>query len=248
MVLLPEEIEKATHRASMMAISYEAERASRKEICEGAIKRANRRANEAESNFRNRSQTNTAKFKARDEAHAKEMDALRKEHQTEIEHLKASTLLRLEAKLQDAQVTAQETHLKIYDQLCSHIHQEVTQLQELQKRTGDNLETVKADSQALGAAIERLNDDLDDVGMKTIKKYAEAIRDDYMAVEAKLRGTFEVCGETREAVETLFKKVFGAEKFRIWCCLLKLWWLQGTSESFVECQGIWLWEVEASIW
>ncbi|MCJ1225915.1 hypothetical protein MMC12_002564 [Toensbergia leucococca] len=236
-LLLPEEIEKAAKRVSMMAISYEAEKASRKQTYEGAIKRANRRANEAETSLHDRSQANAAKLKAKDEAHTKqieshtkqidalnkEIDALYKEHETATELLKATaapnpeterTLLRLEAQLieRDARIAAQDNHLKLYDQLRSQIHQEVAQLQELQKRTGDKLENVKTDSQVLGAAIVKLNESVYDVGIHTIKKLAEAVWDGYKAVEANLSGAFEVWAETGEAVKAFSKKFSEVER------------------------------------
>ena len=82
MIILPEEIHNATKRASAMAISYKAEKASHKEIHEAPIERANRRTDEAE----NRLLTDTAKLKA---AHANDINALCRKHQAEIERLNA---------------------------------------------------------------------------------------------------------------------------------------------------------------
>ena len=210
----PDTITKAKEDWRNMASAYESEKASRKETFEAALKRATRRANEAEHKLQDASQEYADKLKLEKEVQGKVLEAIKKELQDEKDRNKGSPNLDDMA----AQLSEKEEQLKLYDALRSQINTQVEQLKALQVTALENSESVKDQHSVLTGCIDKFADeDWDELGVVrligTVKKFGREVRDSNLTMTEKLeeaRGTWR---RTSEAVGA-FHAQFGADTSR----------------------------------
>ena len=185
---------------------YEAEKAAQRRTFEAAIMRANRRAHDAQEGLRqaNFQNAENLKFKdaqlnetvralkqdveneqrqrkSNDDAHANQVTTLQNELQAL--RLRESTTgdadeLRRSLAEMEGRISQQEEQLKLYDQLRNGIGRELQLIQEKNNVAREDLEAVKASHEKLTGLIGTLDTDLDDVSLKTIKKYVQGIREE----------------------------------------------------------------------
>ena len=210
----PDAIAKAKEDWRNMSSAYESEKASRKETFEAALKRATRRANDAEHKLQDASQDYADKLKAEREAKEasdRALEAIKIELQAEKEKREDSVNLRN----MTAQLSEQEEQLKLYDALRAQINTQVKQLKTLQVDALENSEAVKNQQSALTAFIDNFaSENFEDMNfgriLGTVKNYGKDMHDSNKAMAEKLeeaRGTWK---RTSEAVSA-FHAQFGAD-------------------------------------
>ena len=212
--LHPDAITKAREDWRNMATAYESEKASRKETFEAALKRATRRANEAEHKLQDASQEYADKLKLEKEVQGKALEATQTELQAEKDKNKDS------ANLDDmvAQLSAKEEQLKLYDALRAQINTQVEQLKALHVTAFENSESVENQQSDLAECIEKFADEnWAEMGVGrligTVKRFGKEVRDSNLTLKEKLeeaRGTWR---KTSEAVSA-FHAQFGADTLR----------------------------------
>ena len=210
----PDAIAKAKEDWRNMASAYESEKASRRETFEAALRRATRRANEAEHKLQDASQEYADKLKLEKEVQGKVLEAKEKELQAEKDKNKGSESL----GDMTAQLSEKEEQLKLYDALRSQINTQVEQLKTLEVTALESSESIKNQHSVLTGYIDKFADeDWDDMGvgrlMGTVKKSGREIQDSNLTLIEKLeevRGTWRRMSEAVSA----FHAQFGAETSR----------------------------------
>ena len=237
-VLDPEEesamqsiLAKGKERACSMAMSYEAEKALQRRTFEDSVKRANRRANEAENKLRTSVDDYAEKLKLNDREHADESRALKdeleaakrqwKENQ-EISVAYAAEIQTLKEELQaekernsdtdsvnelrrsltesENQLSMKEDQLKLYDQLRLGFIQEGRNMQDRHRIADDHLNQARAQYDKLTASLASLNVDLEEIGMKLIKKFIRDVLQQNQDMTTKFEQTRKFWTDASDAV------------------------------------------------
>jgi len=210
----PDAIAKAKEDWRNMSSAYESEKASRKETFEAALKRATRRANDAEHKLQDASQDYANKLKVErqaKEASEKAFEAIKVELQAEKAKNEDSVSLGNMA----AQLSEQEEHLKLYDALRAQINTQIKQLETLQVTGLEKSEVVKKQQSALTRLIENFsNENFEDISIgrisETVKNYSKDMHDTNKAMAEKLEEARGMWRTTSEAVSA-FHAQFGAD-------------------------------------
>ncbi|KAL9118860.1 MAG: hypothetical protein Q9187_004589 [Circinaria calcarea] len=203
---IQEILQQGQDKARYTSQRYEAEKAAQRRTFEAAISRANRRAHDAQEGLRqaNFQNADNVKFKEaqfneilralkqdieneqrqrknNDDAYANQVTML----QNELQALKlresttgAADELRKSLVEMEGRNLQQAEQLKHYDQLRNGIGRELQLIQEKNNVAREDLEAVKASHEKLTGLIGTLDTDLDDVSLKTIKKYVQGIREE----------------------------------------------------------------------
>lgn len=221
MIFYPDAIAKASENFRNMSLAYVAEKASRKETFEAALKRATRRANDADHKLQDVSQDFADKFKAESEANAKSLEALRAENESlKVEN---ASLVISEAASREALKTASESpslrnsllekeaQLALFDQLRSQVNGEVEKINSLHATATAKAETMRYWQKKVSDSVDKFNEDLEDMGMKTIKRCGTEIQGE---VRSMLASDGEVTASLREVGKgiTAFFEMFAGAK------------------------------------
>ena len=215
-------IRQGQDKARNTSQRYEAEKAAQRRTFEAAVSRANRRAHDAQEGLRhaNFQHADTVKFKEaqftenlralkqdiegeqrqrkiNDDAYASQVRMLQDELQalkvqgsaTDVAAELRKSVVELEGRL-----LQQEEQLKLYDQFRNGICEEIQSIQQRSNVAREDLEAVKASHEMLTGLIGTLDTDLDDVSLKTIKKYVQGIREENQGLVEK-RKKAEQSGE-----------------------------------------------------
>lgn len=199
-------IRQGQDKARNTSQRYEAEKAAQRRTFEAAVSRANRRAHDAQEGLRhaNFQHADTLKFKEaqfneilralkqdieseqrqrrnNDDAYASQVRMLQNELQvlrvqertTDVAEELRKSLVEMEGRL-----SQQAEQLKLYNQLRNGIGKEIQLVREKNNVAREDLEAVKASHEMLTSLIGTLDTDLDDVSLKTIKKYVQGIREE----------------------------------------------------------------------
>lgn len=180
MIFYPDAIAKASENFRNMSFAYVAEKASRKETFEAALKRATRRANDADHKLQEASQDFADKIKAESEANTLSVETLTAEN----ERLKAdnAALLISEAASREALKTASESpslrnsllekeaQLALFDQLRSQVNGEIEKLRSLHAAAVEKADIMHNRQKRVRDSVDKFNEDLEDMGLKTIKR------------------------------------------------------------------------------
>ena len=205
-VLYPEAVAKANEDFRNLSLAYTAEKASRQETFEAAVKRATRRANDAEHRLQDSSQSYADKIKANDEAHNKIVEALRQEVTAltvsltaSRESLKtASESLPLRAVLQE-----KEARLARHDQLCLQLSSEKEKLNQSQTRAALNASALEVRHEKLSKIIDKFLEGWEEVTMKIVKQFAMEMREESQAVKGLIEEDVREWKEIREMTDGL---------------------------------------------
>ena len=199
-------IRQGQEKARNTSQRYEAEKAAQRRTFEAAVSRANRRVHDAQEGLRhaNFQHADTLKFKEaqfnetlralkqdiekeqrqrknNDDAYGNQVKMLQNELQalkvhestTDVAQELRKSLIEMEGRL-----LQQEEQLKLYDQLRNGIGKDIQLIREKNNVARVDLEEVKASHEMLTGLIGTLDTDLDDVSLKTIKKYVQGIREE----------------------------------------------------------------------
>ena len=221
MIFYPDAIAKASENFRNMSLAYVAEKASRKETFEAALKRATRRANDADHKLQDVSQDFADKFRAETEANAQSLEALR----AEIESLKAenASLVIAEAASREALKTAsdsaslrnflleKEAQLAVYENSRSQVFGEIEKLASLHASVIEKSESMHHWQEKLRASVDKFNEDLEDMGMKTIKRCGTEIQGELRSMLASDESVTESLGEVGKAIAA-FSDIFDEAK------------------------------------
>ncbi|MCJ1271820.1 hypothetical protein MMC22_011725 [Lobaria immixta] len=220
MIFYPDAIAKASENFRNMSLAYVAEKASRKETFEAALKRATRRANDADHKLQDVSQDFADKFKAETEANAKSLEVLRAEN----ESLKAEnqSLVISEAASREALKTASESpslrnsllekeaQLALSDQLRSQVHGEIEKIQALHASAVAKSDSMHYWQKRLSDSVNKFNEDLEDMGMKTIKRCGTEIQGELRSMLTADEQSTECLREVGKGIAAFF--VFAGAK------------------------------------
>lgn len=186
MIFYPDALAKASENFRNMSLAYVAEKASRKETFEAALKRATRRANDADHKLQDVSQTYADKAKAQAEAHTKIVESFR----AELQAIKSEneSLVVSEAASREALKTASESpslrnsllekeeQLAMFEHFRTSINVEIEQLTSLHASAVAKANIAQDWQQKVSDSVNKFNNDLEDMGMKTIKRCGTEIQ------------------------------------------------------------------------
>lgn len=188
MILFPNDLAKARENFRIMSDDYAKEKVSRKETFEAALKRATRRANDADHKLQDVGQAFADKLKARTESHAEELEKLLQENQslksknTSLIILEAATRealkLATEAPSLRSALVEKEAQLALFDQTRVQMKAELVELASLHGCASAKYQAMQAQHQLLMNRIDQFNQDLDDKGMKTIVRCGIEIQEE----------------------------------------------------------------------
>lgn len=222
MIFYPDAIAKASENFRNMSIAYVAEKASRKETFEAALKRATRRANDADHRLQDASQDYADKLKAESEANAKTQETLLAEN----ESLKAEnvSLVISEAASREALKTAstspslqnslleKEAQLALFDQLRSQVNGEIKKLTSLHASAMENSDAMHYWQKRVSDSVDKFNNDLEDMGMKTIKRCGTEIQGELRSMLASDVKVTESLREVGKGIATFLDVFAGAKE------------------------------------
>lgn len=222
MLFYPDAIAKASENFRNMSLAYVAEKASRKETFEAALKRATRRANDADHKLQDVSQDFADKFKAESEANAKSQEVLR----AEIGSLKAeiASLTISEAASREALKTASESpslrnsllekeaQLALFDQLRSQVHGELERLQALHASATAKSDSMHHWQKRVSDSVNKFNEDLEDMGMKTIKRCGAEIQGELRSMLTSDEQATESLRDVGKGIAAFFDVFTGAQE------------------------------------
>ena len=217
MIFYPDALAKASENFRNMSLAYVAEKASRKETFEAALKRATRRANEADHKFQDASQQYADRAKVQAESHAKTLETLRAEIQT----IKAENaeLVLSEAVSREALKTASESpslrnsllekeeQLAMFDHFRTAINTEIEQLTSLHASATAKAAIAQHWQQEVSNRVNKFNDELEDMGMKTIKRCGTEIQTEVQSMVMSNQKAKEELEKIGKAVEALCEKI-----------------------------------------
>ncbi|MCJ1468005.1 hypothetical protein MMC07_006631 [Pseudocyphellaria aurata] len=222
MIFYPDAIAKASENFRNMSIAYVAEKASRKETFEAALKRATRRANDADHKLQDASQEFADKLKAESEANDKTQETLRAEN----ESLKAenASLVISEAASREALKTAshspslqnslleKEAQLALFDQLRSQVNGEIEKLTALHASAMEKSDAMHYWQKRVSDSVDKFNNDLEDMGMKTIKRCGTEIQGELRSMLASDVKATESLREVGKGIATFLDVFTGAKE------------------------------------
>lgn len=222
MIFYPDAIAKASENFRNMSLAYVAEKASRKETFEAALKRATRRANDADHKLQDVSQDYADKFKAETEANTKSLEALRAEN----ESLKAenASLVITEAASREALKTAsdsaslrnflleKEAQLAVFENSRSQVFGEIEKLNALHASVIEKSESMHYWQKTLSASVDKFNEDLEDMGIKTIKRCGTEIQGELRSMLASDESVTESLREVGKGIAAFYEIFDGAKE------------------------------------
>ncbi|KAL8830805.1 MAG: hypothetical protein Q9191_001235 [Dirinaria sp. TL-2023a] len=215
-VFTTDEILRAQERAKELAQMYHSEITARREAFEGAQKRAYRRANEAEQKLVEAGNEYALKLKFEKEVIAKDMSQLKasnEEKQATIEGLeKEVEAARLETQslrerpsAADDEVqqrlAAQESQLKLYDQLRASMSTESQKPREKKDQHQQCSQEFNAKYDSLAALIDKLNADFEDMSNKAIARALKELQESKDQLLAQKVHCEKTAQEMMDAVE-----------------------------------------------
>lgn len=222
MIFYPDTVAKARENFRKLSSAYVAEKASRKETFEAALKRATRRANDADHKLQDVSQDFADKFKAESEANAKALEVLRAEN----ESLKAEngSLTISEAASREALKTAsdspslrnslleKEAQLALFDQLRSQVNGEIEKLKSLHASAVGQADKMHYWQKRVRDSVDKFNEDLEDMGMKTIKRCGTDIQGELRSMLASDEKATESLREVGKGIASFLEIFAGAKE------------------------------------
>lgn len=209
-VLYPEAVAKANEDFRSLSSAYTTEKASRQETFEAALKRATRRANDAEHKLQDTSQNCADKIKSNDEAHTKIVEALRQEV-TDLTISLTDSRESLKTASESAPLRAtlleKEAQLARHEQLCLQLTSEKEKLDESQARAALNANALKVQHEKQSKIVDQFINDWEEVTVKTLKRYATEMKEGNQIIKGLVIDDFEEWEKIKEVSDRLGKTV-----------------------------------------
>lgn len=181
MIFYPEAIAQAEENYRKFCLAYTAEKTSRQETYEAALKRATRRANDAERKLQDASQDYADKIKVNDEIHAKVVEALREEVANLTASLKSSNESLKTATESTSLRTAlseKEAQLARHDELQSQFVSKFESLSKSHIKATKTVSALKTQQEKASKFIDESFQDWGDVTFNKLQKFASDMKYD----------------------------------------------------------------------
>lgn len=212
MIFYPDAIAQATENFRSLSRAVLNEQASRKDTFEAALRRANRRANDAEHRLQDMSQSYADKLKAKEEAHASAFDSLRAEMGSLTVSLAASResyeALSESSSRRDA---LDEKHAQIarLDELLPPLTAVATKLLDVRAQASSHVAAIVAQHEMLSNLIRQFLDNIEEVSMKRLKGYGFEIQDQSQAMGERIREAKVSWEDVSELAQTFWNSFNG---------------------------------------
>lgn len=190
MIFYPDAIAQASENFRTLSRAVLNEQASRKDTFEAALRRANRRANDAEHKLQDMSQSYADKLKAKEEAHASAVESLGVENATLSASLSASreSLQALsESSSRRAALDDKHAQLARLDEILPPLTAEAAKLLDVRTRALSHAAAIVVQHETLSDLIRQFLENFEEVSMKRLKGYGIEIQDESRAMGERIR-------------------------------------------------------------
>lgn len=212
MIFYPDAIARASEDFRNLSRTVLNEQASRKDTFEAALRRANRRANDAEHKLQDMSQNYADKLKAKEEAHAIAIDALRVENAT----LSASLVTSRESfqalsESSSRRAALDEKHAQIarLDELLPPLTTAAAKLLDVRAQALSHVVAIMVQHEMLTNLIHQFLENIEEVSMKRLKGYGFEIQDESRAMGERIREAKAGWEELSELAQTFWNAFNG---------------------------------------
>lgn len=191
MIFYPEAIAQATENFRTLSRAVLHEQASRKDTFEAALRRANRRVNDAEHRLQDISQNYADKLKAKEEVFINTIDSLRAESaalSTALTESRESFQTLSESSSRQAALDDKHAQLARFDELLPLLTNEATKLSDCRKEAVSRAAAIIEQHDALNQLIRQFLENIEEVSMKRLKGYGIEIQDQTRALGDLIRG------------------------------------------------------------
>ena len=189
MIFYPDAIAQASENFRTLSRAVLNEQASRKDTFEAALRRANRRANEAERKLQDMSQSYADKLKAKEEAHAGAVESLRAENATlsaSLTSLRESFQALSEASSRRAVLDEKHAQLARLDEILPPLTTEAAKLLDVRTQALSHTAAIGSQHERLSKLIGQFLENIEEVSMKRLKGYGIEIQDESRAMGERI--------------------------------------------------------------
>lgn len=218
MIFYPDAIAEATENFRSLSRAFLNEQASRKDTFEAALRRANRRANDAEHRLQDMSQSYADKLKAKDEAHASAFESLRMENATltaSMVALRESMQALSESSSRRAVLEDKHAKLARLEKLGPRLTAEAAKLLQVRTQASSRAAAIVVQHEKLSSLIHDFVYDIEEVSMKRLKRYGVEIQDGSRAVGERIleaKGDWEELSELAQMFWSGFNGLVGGSE------------------------------------
>lgn len=212
MIFYPDAIAQASENFRTLSRAVLNEQASRKDTFEAALRRANRRANDAEHKLQDMSQSYADKLKAKEEAHASAVDSLRMENATLSASLatsRESFQALSESSSRRAALDDKHAQIARLDELLPPLTAVAAKLLDVRAQALSHVATIVAQHEMLSNLIRQFLDNIEEVSMKRLKGYGFEIQDESRAMGERIREAKVGWEELSELAQTFWNSFNG---------------------------------------
>lgn len=211
MIFYPDAIAQAAENFRTLSRTVLNEQASRKDTFEAALRRANRRANDAEHRLQDMSQGYADKLKAKEEAHATAFDSLQADIGTLTASLAASRESYHALSESSRRAALDDKHAQIarLDELLPPLTAVATKLLDVRAQASSHVAAIVAQHEMLSNLIRQFLDNIEEVSMKRLKGYAFEIRDESQAMGERIREAKVSWEDVSELAQTFWNGFHG---------------------------------------
>ena len=207
MIFYPDAIAQASENFRTLTRAVLNEQASRKDTFEAALRRANRRANDAEQKLQDMSQNYADKLKAKEEAYASAGDSLRVEIATLSASLTASReSFQALSESSSRRAVLDEKHAQIarLDKLLPPLTTVAAKLLDVRTQALSHVVAIVAQHEKLSNLIRQFLENIEEVSMKRLKGYGFEIQDESRAMGERIREAKAGSEELGELAQTFW--------------------------------------------
>lgn len=207
MLFNPDAIAQASENFRLLSRAAQNEQNSRKDTFEAALRRANRRANDAEHKLQDMSQNYADKLKAKDEAHASAVDFLRVENATLSASLTASReSFQALSESSSRRAALDDKHAQIarLDELLPPLTAVAAKLMDVRAQALSHVVAIAVQHEMLSNLIRQFLENIEEVSMKRLKGYGVEIQDESRAMGERIREAKTGWEELSELAQTFW--------------------------------------------
>ena len=212
MIFYPDAIAQASENFRTLSRAVLNEQASRKDTFEAALRRANRRANDAEHRLQDMSQNYADKLKAKEEAHASAVDFLRAENDALAASLAASReSFQALSESSSRRAALDDKHAQIarLDELLPPLTAVAAKLLDVRAQALSHVAAIVAQHEMLSNLIRQFLDNIEEVSMKRLKGYGFEIQDESRAMGERIHEAKAGWEEVSELAQTFWNAFNG---------------------------------------
>lgn len=203
----PETLAQASEDFRILSRAVLHEQASRKDTFEAALRRANRRANDAELKLGDMSQSYADKLKSKEEAHANTVESLRMENaalSASLTALRESFQTLSESSSRRAALDDKHAQLARLDELLPPLTTEAAKLLDVRTQASSHSAAIVAQHETLSNLIRQFLENFEEVSMKRLKGYGIDIQDESRAMGDRIREARVSWAQLSDSTETFW--------------------------------------------